>query len=269
MDQGIGDQILFSSLIPDLIRTGADLTIECDTRLIPLLKRSFPQLPTRPLNDAPTAADNDGFAHQVYVPDSARWLRTSFDDFPRLTGYLKADPQLTHKLRADYLRRSEGRPIIGISWRTAANTKISDHKTIELEAWAPLLAQQAMFVSLQYGDCRYEIGNAVRKLGRPLVVDDSVDAVKDMDACAAQVAAMDLVITTSNATAHVAGSLNVPVWTLVPKGYGFMWHWFLNRDDSPWYPSMRLLRQNKQGDWGPVLDRAAAMLASFIAAGRP
>jgi hypothetical protein len=79
---------------------------------------------------------------------------------------------------------------------------------------------------------------------------------------------MDLVITTSNATAHVAGCQNVPVWTMVPKGFGAIWHWFMDREDSPWYPSMRLLRQSDRGDWQPVLNRASFMLTDFIAESR-
>jgi ADP-heptose:LPS heptosyltransferase len=132
--------------------------------------------------------------------------------------------------------------------------------------WGPLLtARDAMFVKLQYGDLKREVADACRELGVTIIDDPNVDAVADIDAFAAQVAAMDLVITTSNATAHMAGSLNVPVWTLVPTGYGSMWHWFRNRDDSPWYPSMRLFRQPDRSAWGPVLHEAAASLTCFLA----
>ncbi|TAK99881.1 MAG: tetratricopeptide repeat protein [Rhodospirillaceae bacterium] len=273
LDQGIGDQIMFASLIPDLIAAGANLTVECDARLVPILTRSFPGIAARfPVESSqlpaasPPELGNEQFAYQIYMPDTARWFRSDFAAFPRHPGYLMADRSLTQKLRRLYLDKGGDLPLIGISWRTAINAKISVSKTLELEDWGPLLScQNATFVSLQYGPVHREIADVSKKLGTQIVCDASVDPVKDIDTFASQVAAMDLVITTSNATAHMAGSLNVPVWTLVPKGFGAMWHWFLDREDSPWYPSMRLLRQVDRGDWRPVLNRAASMLADFIA----
>jgi hypothetical protein len=86
LNQGIGDQIMFSSLISDLIAAGAELTVECDARLVPVLERSFPGISARPTVEALPAPGDERFAYQVFLPDTARWLRKSFDDFPRQPG---------------------------------------------------------------------------------------------------------------------------------------------------------------------------------------
>ena len=80
-------------------------------------------------------------------------------------------------------------------------------------------------------------------LGVEIYQDPEIDPMGDLDDFFAQVAALDLVISTSNTTVHVAGSQNIPCWVLLPWGRGALWYWFLERSDSPWYPSVRLYRQ--------------------------
>jgi hypothetical protein len=224
----------------------------------------------RPAGDLSRAPDDaDRFRYQVFLPDAARWFRTSFADFPKHRGYLKADSARTRVLRDSYRARVQNQPVIGISWRTAVNAKVSALKTLSLLDWGPILAgRRVLFVDLQYGNLINEVNESVQRLGANIFHDERIDPVADVEGFAAQVAAMDLVITTSNATAHMAGSLNVPVWTLVPRGFGAMWHWFQDRTDSPWYPSMRIFRQREQGKWKPVLAEAQTALSEFTAAWR-
>jgi hypothetical protein len=92
-----------------------------------------------------------------------------------------------------------------------------------------------------------------------------VNSLKDLDGFAAQVAAMDLVISTSNSTVHFAGALGVRVWTLLPKGGGgLIWYWLNEGKDCLWYPSMQLFRQEGAGDWSGPLARATEALRGFI-----
>ena len=86
----------------------------------------------------------------------------------------------------------------------------------------------------------------------PILIDRNVDQFNDIDLFAAQVAAMDMVITIDNSTAHLAGALGVPVWLLLP--FASDWRWFRRREDSPWYPSMRLFRQPQRGNWQSVVE---------------
>ncbi len=266
-DQGVGEQILFAGLIPDLVRTGAEVALECDYRLAPLFARSFPQVTVCALTTPPApelASFKDG---RICLSDAAAWSRRSFADFPRHTGYLSPDPQLVNALRQKYGAGRAGRPLIGISWRRADGAVMSDTKSLPLAQWGPLLhVAGATFVNLQYGDTAAEIAAAADKFGVRILSDHTIDPLINLDAFAAQVGAMDLVISTSSTTAHMAGALNVPVWTFLPVGLGSLWHWFLARDDSPWYPSMRLFRQTTRGDWDAVLDAASGALVEFVEA---
>ena len=265
LDEGVGDQIMWASLLPDLIKTGADLNVECDARLIPLFQRSFPTVAFVPWTEPPTPVPGTPPIGQFSISnDAASWLRGTFEDFPQ-RAYLAPQAQLREELRAKYRRGRSETLLVGISWKTAADGKVADEKTLPLTEWGPILHMPGVtFVNLQYGDSRDDIAAAQKDCGVAISSDSTIDPVVDIDAFAAQVAALDLVITTSNATAHVAGALGIPTWVLVPKGFGGIWHWFLTRDDSPWYPTVRIFRQQIKGDWAPVIASASEALVNFI-----
>ncbi len=262
LDQGVGDQILMASLIPDLQARTSALEVQCDPRLKGLFSQSFPgvRFTSHTLRSTPGAK---AVAGSFGVADVARWLRPDFASFPRHSGYLKADHGVRKELRKRYTRRRA--PVVGIAWATRKSIKLGPHKSVPLSAWGPLLSVPGLtFVSLQYNSDPEEIASARRNFGAHIISDSDIPLDGDLDAFAAQVAAMDLVITTSNVTAHMAGGLGVPAWVFVPTGMGALWHWFLKRDDSPWYPSVRLYRQSVRGDWGEVIERAAADLVMFL-----
>jgi tetratricopeptide (TPR) repeat protein len=264
-DEGVGDQVMFASLIPEIAADCASLSVECDARLAPLFQRSFPNIEVIPRQNPPHPKFHASYDGQFCLSNAARWYRPDFDSFPKALGYLSADAKLTRELRQSYQPKARQTLLIGVSWRTAVQAKVSVEKTIELGKWGPLLSVPGVtFVNLQYGDCRAEISEVEKSHGVQIISDPRIDPLKDLDSFASQVAAMDLVVTNSNVTAHMAGALNIPVWTFVPKGFGGIWHWFLERDDSPWYPSMRLLRQTQRHDWGPVMDQASSMLTDFV-----
>jgi SAM-dependent methyltransferase len=114
------------------------------------------------------------------------------------------------------------------------------------------------FVNLQYGDCSQELAGIEQSLGVGIHQWADANPLKDLDDFAAQVAELDLVISIDNSTVHMAGALGVPVWTLLH--YAANWRWLLERDDSPWYESLRLVRQPQFGQWEPVFESVAASL---------
>lgn len=261
---GPGDEILAATMIPDLAARGAKVLLLCSPRMAPLFERSFPEAHVFPAgNDPEDLSILQGIDYQASVGHLGAVLRRTFEDFPSRPKLLKADAERTAALRKRYQDAAPGHLIVGISWRSKS-PRVEDAKTIPLETWRPVLkAPGITFVSLQYGDTKEEVARARRDYGVHLLVDGEIDPLVNLDDFAAQVAAMDLVISSSNTTVHVAGALGRPVWALVPSNHGRLWYWFLERSTSPWYPSARLFRQDLDAGWQPVLAAAANEIVQF------
>jgi tetratricopeptide (TPR) repeat protein len=247
-EQGVGDEIIYASMFNDVIARAGRCIIECSPRMAPVFARSFPQAQVLEFEGAGVAASLAHDAHfQIAAGDLGRFFRADFCDFPRRGGYLKADARRVAELRARYQSISRGNRIVGLAWRSS-NRDIGAFKSADLKDWSALRDIPGVtFVNLQYGDCTAEIAEANASLGLNIVRDPDIDPLKNMDDFFAQVAAMDRVISTSNATVHVAGSLDVPVGLIDHDGPGRPWYWFRDRDSSPWYPSMRVFRHKFQG----------------------
>ncbi|MEQ9448313.1 MAG: hypothetical protein RLN70_05305, partial [Rhodospirillaceae bacterium] len=272
-EQGLGDEVLHGSMLPDVVARAQTCIIECSERLVPVFARSFPTARVvgyKASNIPITPAE--GIDYQIAVGSLGQYLRPDFASFPRHEGYLKADPAKTAELRARYEALAKGRRIVGVSWRSR-NEFFGEAKSMALNDMAPILQTPGiMFVNLQYGDCTEDLAEARKHLGVDVFQDEAVDPLVDMDIFFAQVAAMDLVLSTSNTTAHVGGAQNTPTWILLPHGKGLAWYWFLRRTDNPWYPSARLLRANPkvtagQARWVELAERTAGELARWAAPG--
>jgi Flp pilus assembly protein TadD len=262
---GPGDEILTATMIPDLVAIGATVVLLCSPRMAPLFARSFPSVHVIAASETPRDPSVvQGIAFQASVSELGAALRPAFDAFPKERALLHADPSRTAALRSRYLAAAPRNKLVGISWRSR-NVRIEDAKSIPLERWKVLLTTPGItFVSLQYGDAAEEIAQIRRDLAVQILLDDEIDPLASLDDFAAQVAAMDLVISVSNTTVHIAGALGRPIWALVPSNHGRLWYWFLERSDSPWYPSARLFRQTADADWRPALTAAAEKLTQLI-----
>jgi ADP-heptose:LPS heptosyltransferase len=158
-------------------------------------------------------------------------------------------------LRARY---KDGRRLVGLAWYTK-NSKTGRVRSIDLSLLAPLFTlTDTRWVSLQYGDPEM-LANEIAAAGALILMDRTVDQLSDLDIFAAQIMAMDLVITIDNSTAHLAGALGVPVWVLLP--FAPDWRWLLDRPDCLWYPTMRLFRQTELGNWQSVVERVGDSLS--------
>jgi tetratricopeptide (TPR) repeat protein len=268
-EQGIGDEILMASMLPEVLRVARHCVIECSQRLVPVFARSFPSAEVRGYENAaiPTF-DGSGLDYQLAAASLGRFFRTEFAAFPAHNGYLRADSDRTTEFRARYDGLAAGRRIVGLSWRSK-NDRIGQYKSARLIDLASILQRRdCFFVDLQYGNTDTERAQVKEALGIDVYRDPEIDALLDMDAFFAQVAALDLVITSSNTSAHVAGSQNVPVWILLPRVRGTLWYWFTKRQDSPWYPSARLFRQGGAApNWAEEVAQLAATGLSAFPAG--
>jgi len=260
-EQGIGEEILYASMVPDLIERGAKVIFECEPRLVPLCGRSFPQA-TVVARETPPVPETADPAADCHTPagNLGRWLRPHVDDFPERRAFLRADPIHSGRLREKYRKEGDG-PIVGVSW-FSRNPEIGWDKTLDLADWAPLLTVPGViFVDLQYGDTSRQRREFQEETGVHIIHDDDVDQLKDLDAFAAQVAAMDLVVSISNTTVHMAGALGVPTWVLLSAVP--LWRWFSGRGDSPWYRSARLFRQQESGSWNSVIKAVRSELEEW------
>ncbi len=259
-EQGPGDQILLGTQLPDLLARGIPVLLECKPRMGPVFQRALPGLQVVELSDPPhpacLAAD---IAAQVPLGDLGRVLRPDAASFPDRPGYLQADPARVQLLRDRYRAGGTDR-LVGLSWRSK-NQSLGGFKSSRLLDWAPVLTLPGLrFVNLQYGDCAAELAEVDAALGVRVIHDPEVDQMADMEAFLAQTAALDAVVTTSCTTAHVAGGLGKPTCVLLPHGQGTLWYWGPTGETTPWYPTLRLLRQDQPGDWSGPLHKAAAWL---------
>ncbi len=268
-EQAVGDETLYANSLSDLIARAGNCVLACSERMAPIFARSFPGAEVRAWDgmQLPVRA-GDCFDFQIAIGSLGRYLRRDFASFPKHEGYLKADPDKTARLRRKYEEVAGGRRIVGLAWKSAHRVYGLSKSATLAEFGTILEVPGTLFVNLQYGDCAEEIKAAKQKFGVEIHQDPEIDPLADMDGFFAQVAAMDLVISTSNSAAHVAGALNVPTWLLLPHGRGALWYWFLRREDSPWYPSMKIFRATGAVTGQPweidAISRAGALLAQWV-----
>jgi Tfp pilus assembly protein PilF len=259
-EQGVGDEIMFAGLVPDAIRTGTALTLECDRRLVPLFQRSFPAVSVVARGD-PDQAGETVFAAHSPSGSLPRLFRTSPAAFENtVSPYLSADPAARSRFRDRYF---DGRRLVGLAWYTRAS-KTGHKRSIHLEQLKPWFeVPDLRWISLQYGghDALKAQADAART---PILVDRSLDQLTDIDGFAAQVASLDLVITIDNSTAHLAAALGVATWLLLP--FAPNWRWLLETDRSPWYSTMRIFRQANLGDWSAPVAAIQNALVSWAQA---
>lgn len=255
-EQGLGDEILAMSMLGDLVASNAKVTLLASTRMIPLFRRSFPAVQVVDRWSLKTLKLSK-FDYQLSVSELGAAFRPSIEAFPKQIAFLIPHKQTRESLRERY-HKSERDVVVGLSW-ASANPDIGGLKSLTLAqivmaiSSAPEEAHKNIFLSLQYGDHAHEIDTARQVTSQDIILDPSVDALVDMDRFAAQVAAVDVVVTISNTTAHMAGALGIPTLLLLPYNRGRHWYWLRDYPQCPWYPSVRYFVQSVDGTWGEAL----------------
>ena len=273
-EQGLGDEILFANVLPDLIeRLGPEgrLTLAAEARLVPLFQRSFPMAMVGPhatydIGGRVTRAVpfiGDGDTIDLWSPQASllREFRRSVDDFPSRPSFLLADPKRVAHWRKILEAAGPG-PKVGLLWKSAI-TRDQRHRFFSpFAAWAPVLAQKGVtFVNLQYGDCSEELAAAKRDFGVEIWSPPGIDLKQDLDDVAALCCAMDLVVGFANATWNIAAACGVPNYLISVPGAWTR----LGTLTSPWYPMTRVFLPPGFGQWDEVMAEMADALAAFVA----
>jgi len=258
-EQGLGDTLQFGRYVPHLVARGARVVLEVQTPLRSLMA----SLPGHPLivADGDRLPDFDLHCPLLSLPLA---FRTRLDTIPGTTPYLWAPADKVSAWRDRLGARTK--PRVGLVW--AGNPRkelpnlnlIDSQRSIAFAALAPLLeVTGCSFYSLQKGD------DAVRQL-RDSVWRDSVidftDDLHDFSDTAALIENLDLIVSVDTSVLHVAGALAKPVWLL--NRHNTYWRWLREREDSPWYPTVRQFRQDATRQWDPVVTRVAAALQEHI-----
>jgi Flp pilus assembly protein TadD len=237
-EQGLGDAIQFVRYLP-LIR--GRVLLEVQRPLVRLMSSL----------GVSTADRHDG-GFDVHLPlMSLPMVLRKFDPLPMTEPYIRADDGLRQQI-------GERKGLkVGLAWAGSATHKNDRNRSISLAKLGPLMRDDVEFYSLQ-------VGSGAEQAEHPpaeIRLTNLTRNLRDFADTAALIDQLDLVITVDTAVAHLAGAMGKPIWVLLPEPAD--WRWMLEREDSPWYPTMRLLRQQRAGDWDEVITRVARELEKF------
>jgi hypothetical protein len=260
-EQGLGDEIMFGSCVPDVAAQARHVVLECDQKLEAIFRRSLAgcTIVSRQRTYANDWVNRIEPRPDLYVAAGslARRFRRSLDAFPQRP-FLQADPARVAfwKSRLDAL--GPGRKI-GLSWRGGIGLTGRKRRSFSLEDLLPILRLRGLqFVNLQYTDVREEMRTLEQRHGVRL--HHWQEAIDDYDETAALVCALDGVLTVCTAIVHLSGALGRPALVMVP--FGADWRYGGEGERMAWYPSVRLVRQREVGQWSDVLAEVAQRLRS-------
>jgi len=263
MEQGIGDELLFAGLLPELIERAAACVVECAPKLVPLFTRSFPGALVVARADPPDPATLSDIDYQVAAGSVGRWLRPTLESFPGRRDYLVPDARRVEYWRGRLADLGPGLKV-GFSWRSRNVAGKRALSATRIEQWGAIFrVAGAHFVSLQYDECAQELALARAQFGVALHVFPEVDLFDDLDEAAALTKAMDLVISTPTAVSLLSGALGVETWQL---SYGPDWRTFGSGRD-PWLPSITRVERKPGQTWGEAIERVASRLGEVRRSG--
>ena len=248
-EQGLGDTIQFIRYAPLVKAPDNIVIVECHESLIRLLD-NCPGIDRLVAQGCPLPH----FDLHTPLMSLPRIFQTDWDSIPADIPYLQS-PETDRPEIAAILNAHGGKQRIGVVWAGNPSHQNDHNRSCSPSYFRPLaqLPDVALF-SIQKGGCSAEMLNASTEIPAT----DLSRFLEDFADTASAVMALDLVITVDTAAAHLAGALGKPVWVLLP--FAPDWRWLLEREDSPWYPTMRLFRQKSLGDWQETFERVAAAL---------
>jgi Tfp pilus assembly protein PilF len=247
-EQGLGDTLQFARYAALAARRCGKLVLECQRALVPLL-RAIPGV------SVAVAAGDPLPPFDAHLPlmSLPRVFGTTLASIPWSGAYVHADPRRIEAWRSRLAR--DARLHVGLAWAGRAQYWDDRKRSIALPMLAPLAAVQgAALYSLQFGEGAAQM----KDLPSGMRVTDFGDDIREFTEMAALIGALDVVIAVDTAVGHLAGSLGARTWGL--HAHAPEWRWLIDRSDSPWYPTMRLYRQQTDGDWAQVIERVASDL---------
>lgn len=261
-EQGIGDQILFCSMLDELRDRAKHIIVAVDARLLDLLNRTFPDFEFVDINTVNILCGAD---RQVAMGDLGQFFRKNWGEFPKERKRFLIPDAARMKILRKRLGKSGG-PVCGFSW-SSTNPRIGLFKSLDqadLSAFGAI--KDVRWLDLQYGDTRQDRNQFHDRFGLNIAHFDDIDNFNDIDGLAALISACDIVVSVSNTTAHLAGALGIPTVVMLPEAAGRLWYWHHGMSSSPWYPSCNLVRQRAPGEWASVIDSVCSRIGELAKA---
>jgi tetratricopeptide (TPR) repeat protein len=261
-EQGLGDELLFASCLPEVIAQAAHCVIDCESRLARLFQRSFPQANVhggKQTDSVEWLRDAGPIDLRVPAGSLPLHLRRTPAAFPQHQGYLRAAPERVSAWRERLQQLGPG-PKIGLSWRGGVPQTGRGSRSLTLNQLLPVLRTPGVhFVNLQYSRCGDELAAFQQQHG--IEIHQWQEAIDDYEETAALVCALDLTLSVCTAIVDLGGALGRPVWVMAPVRSDFRYG--VEGEAMRWYPSVRLFRQARYGEWGAVIGAIAAALPAL------
>lgn len=252
-EQGLGDVIQFSRYLSLVAERGGKIMLELDPPLIPLF-RSFPGV-SQVLAKSDTPPVTDVYIQLLSLPYI---FGTTLENIPNSTPYIIPDAVKTEQWRQ--LLADEATCRVGLVWRGNARNPLDQERSCPLAMLSPLAALPGVqLFSLQVGSGSDEASS----LAADMTLIDHTGRLTDLSETAAFIDNLDLVIGVDTAVSHLAGAMGKPVWIMLSAAAD--WRWIPGRTDSPWYPTVRLFRQERRGAWAPVISQVKEALEQVLA----
>jgi len=260
-EQGIGDQIMYSSIFKELQAFSQKKIVSLDRKLIPLYQRSFPQFIFYEKNKI---LDETEYEEHIPIASLGRLFRKNLYDFKNSEfPYLLDDKEKTKEFTTKY--KKPGKITCGISWKSA-NPDVGEDKSIPLDQLYDILKLDLIdFINLQYQNGSFGLTDQEKIYGSNINSIDCIDIYNDIDSVASIISACDVIITCSNSTAHLAGALNKPTLLILPYASGRFWYWSEYEGRSLWYSSVKIFTQKNPLSWFEVIEEVKEyLLDKFI-----
>ncbi len=244
-EQGVGDEILYASMYGDLLNNVENITIECDPRLLNLFKRSFPEYSSKFVELGSISNIDyklEKIDYVLYAGSLGKFYRKKLTNFISKP-FIKVDEKKYNKIKNKILKY-KNKYNVGISWKSFNNRYASD-KSLNLNDFKEVFKLPNCNVfNLQYGDVLDEIRDFNNTKNKLISIKD-LDLYNDFEGIASLLKSLDIFITISNSTAHLAGSLGVKTLLIKPDNYSLFHYWNQKNNKTPWYNSIELIEREK------------------------
>ncbi len=245
-EQGVGDEILYGSMYYDLLEYCKDVTIECDLRLKSIFQNSYPKYKNS-FVELGSISDNEtnlkNYDYVIYAGSLGKYFRNNINDFKKSKILIPKEKDVIEAKKI--LNKLKGKYNIGLSWKSFKN-RYADEKSILLDDFLNIFKnKECNFINLQYGKVNKEVTQFNEKYNQNIFTFKNLDLFNDFDKISGVLKNLDLFISVSNSTAHLAGSLGVKTLLIKPENHALFHYWNQSGDSTPWYKSVRLIEKNK------------------------